>query len=294
MQANDLLLFARVVEAGSFSAAAQRVGLPKSTLSRRITQLEGAVGERLLQRTTRHLTLTETGHAVLEHARVVLEQTEAVAALAQHRQAEPSGKLRISMPGDFANLVMAPMLADFVQRYPHIVLELDLSPRRVDLIAENFDLALRMGELRDEASLAARRLATLEPGLYAAPEWIARHGPILHPSQLPQYDMLCIPIRSDETPLLRLQKGAEVWESAIKPKVLANSPEILMRLAIAGLGIAFGSDFMAAQLRGQPLQRILPEWSMPKVDVWAVFPGRRLMSAKTRVFLDWIAQRFNM
>src|SRR5690606_29407693 len=120
---------------------------------------EAHLGERLLLRTTRKLTVTDFGHAVLEHARQVTAEVEATAALAQHRQAQPSGRLRVSMPSDFANGVLGPLLADFIARYPAISLDLDLSPRRVDLIGENFDLALRMGDLPDDASLAARRVA---------------------------------------------------------------------------------------------------------------------------------------
>ena len=126
----DLLLFARIVECGSFSLAAERVQLPKSTVSRRITLLEAQLGERLLQRTTRKLVLTEFGASLLEHARKVADETEAAGALALHRQGEPSGLLRVSMPADFANVGMSAVLAQFMNRYPAIALELDLSPRR--------------------------------------------------------------------------------------------------------------------------------------------------------------------
>src|SRR5437868_1328005 len=150
IEPNDLVLFARIVEAGSFSKAAQRVELPKSTVSRRISQLEARLGERLLQRTTRKLVVTEFGASLLEHARKVAEEVEAAAALAQHRQAKPSGKLRISLPGDVANYGLIDVIQRFVERYPAVQLELDLSPRRVDLLAESFDIAIRMGDLPDD------------------------------------------------------------------------------------------------------------------------------------------------
>ncbi len=146
LEANDLQLFARVVEEGSFSRAAVRSALPKSTVSRRIAALEAQLGERLLLRTTRKLTVTDFGHGVLEHAQHVATEVEAAASLAQHRQAEPSGRLRVSMPGDFANNVLATLLAEFVARYPAISLEIDLTPRRVDLFGENFDVAIRIGD----------------------------------------------------------------------------------------------------------------------------------------------------
>ena len=153
---NDLLLYARVVEERSFSRAAERLGLPKSTVSRRVSALEGQLGERLLLRTTRKLTVTDFGLAVLEHARHVAEDVAAAEALAQNLQVEPSGRLRVTMPSDLANVVLAPFLAEFTLAHPAISLEIDLSARFVDLIGENFDLAIRMGDLRDDASLAAR------------------------------------------------------------------------------------------------------------------------------------------
>src|SRR4051812_25673165 len=152
LEPNDLLLFARVADLGSFSRAAERLGLPKSTVSRRVSALEGQLGERLLHRTTRKLMLTEFGQAVLEHAHHVAEDVEAASSLAQNRQVQPSGRLRATMPGDMAHLVLAPMLAEFAVKHPAVTLELDLSARYVDLIGEGYDVAIRMGDLRDDAS----------------------------------------------------------------------------------------------------------------------------------------------
>ena len=143
--ANDLLIFARVADAASFSRAAEQLGLPKSTVSRRVSLLEERLGERLIQRTTRRLTLTDFGRQLLEHARQVAAEVDAVRALSEFRQARPSGRLRVSMPNDFATLLLTEMLAAFVTLHPAVSLELDLSPRRVDLLGENFDLAIRMG-----------------------------------------------------------------------------------------------------------------------------------------------------
>jgi len=171
--ANDLLIFARVAAAGSFSRAAEQLGLPKSTVSRRVSLLEERLGERLIQRTTRRLTLTDFGRQLLEHARQVAAEVDAVRALSEFRQARPSGRLRVSMPNDFATLLLTEMLAAFVTLHPAVSLELDLSPRRVDLLGENFDLAIRMGSfLRSTAdagknpSLSGHATDCLEwPGL---------------------------------------------------------------------------------------------------------------------------------
>jgi DNA-binding transcriptional LysR family regulator len=293
VEPNDLLLFARIVEAGSFSMAAQRLDLPKSTVSRRIAMLEASVGERLLQRTTRRLMLTEFGASLLEHARKVAEEVEAAGALAQHRQAAPSGKLRISMPQDFANVVMADMIPQFMDRYRAVSLELDLSPRRVDLVAENFDIAIRMGDLPEDSTLAARRVAIQQFGLYAAPSYLAQRGLPEQPDDLLRHDLLCILSRSGGAVPWILQRGKVRWEKALTARLTANSPQLLAKIASSGAGIAASTDFIVAEhVRKGELVRVLPEWDLPGSTGWAVFPGRRLMPAKTRAFLDMLDEVF--
>ena len=293
-EANDLLLFARVADEGSFSRAAERVGLPKSTVSRRIAALEAQLGERLLLRTTRKLKLTDFGHSVLEHAHQVVAEVEAAASLAQHRQMAPSGRLRVSMPGDFANEVLAPMLADFITRHPAITLELDLSPRRVDLIGENFDLALRMGELPDDASLAARRLAVFSTGLYAAPAYLQRRGTPPEPEALMEHDALRLLARNGEPTPWLLARGEARWEGIPPGRATANAPELLIRLARLGAGITgVAQHFAEPHVRSGELVPVLEDWSLPPAPAWAVFPGRRLMPARTRVFLDAIQAEFS-
>jgi DNA-binding transcriptional LysR family regulator len=293
VEPNDLLLFARIVEAGSFSMAAQRLDLPKSTVSRRIAMLEASVGERLLQRTTRRLMLTEFGASLLEHARKVAEEVEAAGALAQHRQAMPSGKLRVSMPQDFANIVMVDMIPRFMDRYPAVSLELDLSPRRVDLVAENFDIAIRMGDLPEDSTLAARRIALQQFGLYAAPSYIARRGLPEQPDDLLRHDLLCVLSRSGGAVPWVLHRGKVRWEKELTARLTANSPQLLAKIACSGAGIAASTDFIVSKhvQRGE-LVRVLPEWDMPLATGWAVFPGRRLMPAKTRAFLDMLDEMF--
>jgi DNA-binding transcriptional LysR family regulator len=288
---NDLLLFARIVEAGSFSMAAQRLDVPKSTVSRRIALLEASVGERLLQRTTRRLMLTEFGASLLEHARKVAEEVEAAGALAQHRQAEPSGKLRISVPGDFANIGMTELIARFIDRYPAVTLELDLSPRRVDLVAENFDIAIRMGDLPEDSTLNARRVAVEHFGLYAAPSYIARRGLPEQPDDLLEHDLLCILSRTGGAMPWVLQRGKVRWERGLRARLTANSPQLLTRIACSGVGITASSDqFVQSYVERGELVRVLPDWDMPAATGWAVFPGRRLMPAKTRAFLDMMEE----
>lgn len=286
---NDLLIFARVVEAGSFSRAAERIGLPKSTVSRRIALFEERLGERLLLRTTRRLTLTDFGEHLLEHARQVVIEVEAVQALAAHRQARPSGRLRVSMPSDFAHLLLADKLAAFITLHPEILLELDLSPRRVDLFGENFDIAVRMGASPDDASLVARRIAVFSIGLYAAPAYLAEHGDPASPDDLARHKRLRLLERNGEAARWTLLRGRQRWEGKLPGSAAANSPELLIRWACAGVGIAaVPESFAAPHVRRGELRRILPTWFLPEHPAWVVFPERRLMPAKTRVFIDML------
>lgn len=287
---NDLLMFASVAELGSFSRAADQLGWPKSTVSRRLAGLEQRLGERLLLRTTRRQTLTEFGRELLEHARQVALEVEAVAALSERRQAAPSGRLRVSMPSDIANVLLADALAAFVALFPGITLDIDLSPRRVDLLGEGFDLALRMGALPDDGLLSARRLTELSAGLYASPQYLAEFGQPAHPQDLLQHQAVRMLGGSGEATPWRLSHGDQHWQGLPPGRVGANSPELLIRLARAGAGIAAVSDhFAAPDVRLGHLRRVLPDWCLPSTTASAVFPGRKLMPAKTRVFIDMLS-----
>lgn len=286
IDANDLLIFARVADQGSFSRAAKQLGLPRSTVSRRITQLEETLGERLMLRTTRQLRLTDFGEHLLTHARQVAAEVEAAAALSEQRRARPTGRLRVSMPSDIANLLLADSLAAFAALHPHVQLELDLSPRRVDLIGENFDLAVRMGELPDDNLLVARRLGCFTFSLYAAPTYLAEHGTPASPAALLDHDALYLPDRNGQVSGWQLQQQDQHWHGQPRARITANSPETLIHLARAGAGIAAVPDALAqpALHRGE-LRRVLPGWQLPSPIAWAVYPGRRLLPARTHAFL---------
>ncbi len=289
LDATDLLLFARIVEAGSISRAAEKLRLPKSTLSRRLGELEEGLGERLLLRTTRKLSLTEFGLHILEHAQQISAEVEAASLLAQSRQAEPSGVLRVSMPGDLANLLLAPMLARFISQYPKIDLQVDLTPRRVDLVGENYDLVLRIGELPDDATLVARRVWLYSPGLYASPAYLAQAGIPETPEDLARHQTLRLLTRQGSAAEWKLVCADKEFSSLATHCTAINSPELLVRLAIAGQGIvAAGKLFTEPAMDRGELVRVLPQWHMAPIATWAVYPGRRLLPSRTRVFLDML------
>jgi DNA-binding transcriptional LysR family regulator len=285
----DLLIFAQVAEQGSFSGAANKLALPKSTISRRIAALEMHLGEKLLVRTTRRQSLSELGQQLLEHARQVQLEVDAVSDLRERRQAAPTGRLRVSMPNDIATLLLADSLAAFIGLFPGISLELDLSPRRVDLIAEGVDLAVRIGPLQTDSLLIARKLAEFSMGLYASASYLASHTEPSHPEQLAQHQGICLMTQNADAPLWTLRKNDEQWQGLANGRTRVNSPELLIQLASAGVGITAVPHYFATNLVKQGvLKRVLPEWCLPSIPVWAVFHERKLMPAKTRVFLEML------
>ena len=291
---NDLLIYARVADAGSFSKAAERLGIPKSTVSRRIALLEEQLGERLMERSTRQSKFTEFGLQLLDHARQVAAEVDAVADLSESRHAQPSGRLRVSMPGEMGVLLLDQMLADYNRRYPSVQLEIDLSPRRVDLLAEGFDLAVRVGKLPEDSTLTARKIATLSNSLYASPDYLAAHGEPATPEELEQHKGLMI-FRSNNTQVpWSLCRGDVQWEGAPQTVISANSPGLLLRLASQGRGITAVSDrFVELRIGTGELRRVLPEWYLPPNIAWAVYPGRRLLQPKTRAFMDMMHAALN-
>lgn len=289
LSADDLLIFARVAELGSFTAAAGRMGRPKSTLSRRISALEEQLGERLLIRTTRHMSLTDFGHALLEHAQQVVQEVSAAWALSEHRKLEPSGRLRVSIPGDFANVFLVEMLAAFAALHPAVELELDLSSRRVDLLAEGFDLAVRIGDLDDDGLLVGRKLAQMGSGLYASTEYVRNKGEPLAPDDLLRHQALLLRGARGQAQCWQLECDGHSWQQQVPCRIRANTPDLLMHLACHDAGIvALPHCFARPALQAGRLQRVLPDWSLPAASVWALYPGRRLLPSKTRAFIDML------
>ncbi|MFS2016967.1 LysR substrate-binding domain-containing protein, partial [Massilia sp. CT11-108] len=239
VDANDLILFVRVVDAGSFSQAAERAHLPKSTLSRRLTLLEEALGEKLFVRSTRRVAITAFGERILEHARRLVDETEEVAALAQHRQETPRGELRVSMPADLIESDFAAFCQAFQARYPDVRLRIDLSPRRVDLLSERFDVAVRAAQhLPDDATLVARKLFDVGQGLFASPDYLAEHGTPATPDDLVEHACLAYTGHDGTTLPWVLARGDERWEQVVQGPLVCNSPRLQREMAYRGAGIA--------------------------------------------------------
>lgn len=286
LSADDLLLFATVAEQGSLVRAADRLGMPKATVSRRLTQLETKLKQRLLLRTTRRLTLTDFGASFLEHCQRIGEEVSLALDFAQSQQTKPHGHLRVSMPGDYARQHFSRAIATFIETYPEITLDLDLSSRRVDLIGERFDLAIRMGTLENDSQLVARKIDEHAIRLYASPIYLSLHAAPQHPDDLQQHKAVRM-LSARGTPISwRLSKGDAIWENTPPGRLAASSPDMVQQLLLDGAGIgALPCHFAAEDVRQGRLAAILPEWSLPVVTAWAVTPMRRFLPSKTRAFL---------
>jgi len=292
LEADDLLLFARVMEAGSFSRAAERLHLPKSTVSRRIAALEERLGEKLLQRSTRRLALTDFGQGVLEHARVVASEVDGALALALHRQQRPRGRLKVSMPGDFAQQALPDMLSRFVRDNPEVQLELDLSPRRVDLIAEGFDLAIRMGTLPEDSQLAARRLALIWEKLYASPGYLAEHGSPHTLDDLQVHRLISNAYYSEQGEEWRLEREDQQTTIKLRPALTVDQYSVVASILKQHHGIGLLPSYM-----GQPLvekgilAEVLPDWRAAGWPVFLVFAYQQPLPRKYQAFMSFAIPR---
>lgn len=293
LYANDLILFAHIVDAGSFTRASDLTGLPKSTLSRRLAELENVFGERLMQRSTRRLVLTEFGERMLEYARRLVDDTEAATALALHRQVTPQGILRVSFPPEYHELSLVQILSAFSRSHPDVRLDIDLSSRRVDLVAERFDVAVRVAaQLPDDNALVARRIITLHNGLYASPAYLALHGTPQNPSQLQGHTGLVLVTSAGDQQIWRLSRSTtDHWEGLPLRTLSANSVGLQQALAVQGLGIVgLSESFARPHVDRGDLLRVLPQWHLPEMNVWCVTPGRKLLPQRTLAFIETLKE----
>ena len=286
ISADDLILFAAIAEQESLIRAADHLGMPKATVSRRLTNLEELLGQRLLIRTTRRQTLTEFGQEFLDHSRRVAEEVATVQDFVRSQDLQPHGRLRVSMPEDYARHNLSRALATFIESYPAIQLDVDLSSRHVDLIGERFDLAIRMGELDNDATLVARKIDEQSFALYASPIYLALHPTPEHPDDLEHHASVRLLSAQGNAVPWKLVRGKAVWEGVPPGRLALNSPDMIQQLLLDGAGIgALPCRFAADDVRLKRLVRVLPEWSLPVVPAWAVMPMRRYLPAKTRAFL---------
>jgi DNA-binding transcriptional LysR family regulator len=288
---NDVLAFTHVADSGSFTRAAERLGWPKSSVSHRVARLEECLGARLLERSTRRLRLTDVGARFHEHARRVLQELDLAAATVASFRARPQGRLRVSASVVLGQALLPAMLAEYAALYPEVELFVDLTNRRVDLLEEGFDLAIRAGELPD-SSLVSRRLGSATARLYAAPAYLRLHGTPASAGDLGTHALLDnAPAVSAAGWPLSHDDGREHGVPA-RFRLAANDALLLRELAATGAGIASLPAFVAAPaVAAGRLVPVLPGWATRRVDVHAVFPSHKSLSPALRAFVDLAVQR---
>jgi DNA-binding transcriptional LysR family regulator len=286
----EITVFSKIVGTGSLSAAARDLGISPALVSRRLASLEARLGVRLVNRTTRSLHLTDEGAAYYETcARVLAEMEEADAAISAGR-AEPRGILRVALPASFGNQHVAPLVPRFAQRYPDVQLALSLSDRAVNVIEEGFDLAVRIAELAD-SSLAARKLAPNRRVVCASPEYLRRHGTPRTPEELLQHN--CLATDFSMSWEYRDPQG-KPGSVRVTGRYACDNWEVLRDWAVAGLGVALKSTWdVRRHLEEGRLVSLLPGYTFATdVAIYAVYPHRRHLPAKTRAFIEFLAESF--
>ncbi len=284
--------FVRVVETGSFVRAAERMGISTSSLSRLVADLESHLHARLLNRTTRKLSLTETGQAFYERCVQLLADLDEAESFASRATAQAHGTIRLTCPHNLAAQPLAPAIASFIARHPAVRFDVNVSDRVVDLVEEGFDLAIRVGAVRGEL-LVARKLGATELVLCAAPSYLAAHGAPKVPADLARHQVMTYAYSpTPRTWQLRDADGRS-HEVHVQGPLHANSGELAIGAAVAGLGIVFEpADMVGPALADGRLVRVLPGYRGSTLDIWAVYPSRRHLSAKVRLFVAHLAEVF--
>lgn len=285
MDLNELLVFVRIVQAGTIRGAAELLGMPRSTVSRKLMDLEERLDARLLQRTTRKLSLTDIGRIYFDHgARIVTEVENAERAVRSQHET-PRGLLRVTAPLNLAFIGQA--ISDYLARYPEVRLELSANARVVDLIEERFDVGIRVGRLED-SSLIAKSLGTLESRLVATPAYLSKRGRPRTPADLARHDCLLF----GRSTTLALTRAGHTEEVALSPRLLVTDIDVLEMALRNDLGIAVMPVLLCERaIRARRLERVLPGWSPPSAAVHIVYPSTRHLSPTVRSFIDHLQQR---
>ncbi|AZO00724.1 LysR family transcriptional regulator [Mesorhizobium sp. M9A.F.Ca.ET.002.03.1.2] len=290
----EMAAFAAIADARSFTKAAARIGRDATILSRRLASLEERLGVRLLHRTTRSVSLTEAGSDFLIRVRAILAAIdEAEAAASAHSGGRPRGVLRLALPGSFGRMWIGPLLPQFLAEFPDVHIEAEFSNRFVDLVAENFDVAIRLGALED-SRLVARKIATRRRLLCAAPSYLARRGTPSTPEALLEHS--CLGFSGFQTfPTWEMTDGTgRRVHIDVSGPLVTDDAEVLVEAAVQGVGLMMSTDWLVGrELADGRLVPVLEDWTLADEGaVYVVTPSAKGQAAKTRAFADWIGKRF--
>jgi len=285
-------VFAAVVGQGSFTRAADKLDTSPANVTRYVNELEAALGARLLNRTSRRLSLTETGKMLHDRALAILDDVAEAEALASSTSLQPRGRLRINAPLSFGVAHLAPLWPRFMARYPDIALDVDLTDRVVDIVEEGYDLAIRIAR-GGSASLVGRKLAASHNIVCASPDYLARHGAPQTPAELLGHACIGYTYSATADEWILLDDAGKSHPVTVRCAMHTNNADTARAAALAGLGIIWQPTFLiGADLRAGRLVRLLPDYHMADIDVMAVYPSRRHVSGKVRVMVDFLAEAF--
>jgi len=289
---NGYAIFAKVAELGGFTAAADALGQSKSMISRQVSALEDQLGVRLLNRTTRRISLTEAGTVVFERAQRIVAEAEEAAAEANCVEGAVRGLLRINAPMSFGIHQLGPVMPAFLARYPELNVDLVLNDRRVDLIEEGFDVSLRISALQD-SSLIARQLAPVERTIVGAPAYFDKHGVPKRPVDLEAHDFILYTLLARPNLLEMENAQGEKEQAELKGRFLCNNADAMLEMMLAGTGLAFSPDFIVHEhLKSGALVPVLQDWTVPALTLHAIYPHSRHLAAKVRAFVDFTVEKF--
>lgn len=289
-QLEDMRIFVGTVDAQSFTAAAERLGLSKQFVSRRVMALEERLGARLLIRTTRKLNVTDAGRGYYERALKIIEEVEEAEQIVSDQNSAPRGTLRISAPMSFGTLHLGPAIARFLGHCPELRIELDLGDRFVDIVGEGYDMAIRIGQLAD-SSLIARPIAPMQLVLCASPAYLKRRGKPQTPADLKDHD--CLLYGHGRTVEWLLQDQGRPVAVPVRGRLRANNGELACTAAIEGLGIVLLPTFIVGSaLRAKQLVTVLDAYAPPPAAIYAVYPQHRQASLAVKAFSDFLRSMF--
>lgn len=289
----DLTLFLRVLDLGSISAAARSLDISVAVASQRLKRLERELGVRLLHRTTRQLRPTPEGIALAEQGRSLIEELDVLTSSLRSNAKSIAGTLRVTLPASFGRMYISPLLPEFMNRHPRLRLHIDLSDQMRDLVGEGFDLAIRIGTLKD-SELVATRLTSNRRVLCASPAYLRRHGTPKHPEDLAKHECLLMAVSRDAADVWHLRgPDGKTIDVRVQSRLESNLGEVIRDAVIGGLGIALHSTWHVCEdLRAGRLKLVLPEYQLPESAIYAVMPQRRMVMPRVRAFVDFFSQQF--